>query len=120
MPTMSIEPLVRAQHLLVASQDSASGATQQLVLAAPGAGKALVLKKVLHFALNGGAAASATITITQGGGAKTVKVLAGPMGKVELELNLVADENTAVTVDAAAVSAQVTHLALFHWVTNAP
>ena len=93
--------------------DSGAASALTLTVAAPGAGKRLHLTSLIA-AFSDAGSNELTITLTQGG-TRTIKVNTGSQ-LVMTGLDLVGDENTAITIDAPAGAAGVTsHVAAETW-----
>lgn len=84
---------------------SAVATAQTVTVAAPGAGRALHFAG-LHAYMSDDSAVVFTLTLTQGGTAKTMTLRSADLPLVGV--HLVADENTAVTVGAPAGGVGVT------------
>lgn len=109
-----IDTLRQAGNRIASVGDSAAATAQTVTIAAPGAGARLHLTAlIVSFSDSGNN--ELTVGITQGGTAKTLKINTGSQ-LLLTGLDLAADENTAITVDAPAGAAGVTsHIAAESW-----
>lgn len=110
-----IDTLRQAGNRIATVGDSGAAAAQTITVAAPGAGSRLHLTSLLS-SYSDASSNPLTLTLTQGGTAKTLKV--NTQAQLLLTgLDLAADENTAITVDAPAGAAGVTsHIVVESWV----
>lgn len=107
--------LLGARTRKVQTGTSAAATAQTVTIAAPGAGKRLHLVSVLaHY--SDGSDNTLTIGATQDAGAKSIKVKTGTQ-LLLTGLDLMGDDNTAITIDAPAGAAGVTsEFAAEYWV----
>lgn len=110
-----IDALRQAGNRIATVGDSAAATAHTVTVAAPGVGSRLHLTSLIA-SYSDASSNVLSIAITQGGTAKTVKVSTGAQ-LILTGLALVADENTAITIDAPAGATGVTsHVVVESWV----
>lgn len=108
-----VKALLASRQRILAIGTSAAATAQTITIIAPGAGKRLHLSTLIAF-YSDGSDNEITISLTQGG-AKVVRVKTGAQLALT-GIDLVGDENTAITIDAPAGAAGVTsEIAAEYW-----